>query len=138
MSQTGYIENYTNLDPDIKDRIIFTALELMTALAKCADNETVHLTMNAMSDVIHPELKHDLLVKLLTKDYGLSIIITSLGINVIDNIRTVRQYTGLGLKEAKDICDQVRAGHPQRVAVPTWKDRKYLLEALTAIGTTAS
>lgn len=61
------------------------------------------------------------------------VVLTEVGANKIQVIKAVREATGLGLKEAKEIVD----GAPSTVkeAMPT-ADAKALKEALTAAGAT--
>ena len=61
------------------------------------------------------------------------VVLTEVGANKIQVIKAVREATGLGLKEAKDIVD----GAPSTVkeAMPT-ADAEALKEALTAAGAT--
>ena len=61
------------------------------------------------------------------------VVLTEVGANKIQVIKAVREATGLGLKEAKEIVD----GAPSTVkeAVPT-ADAEALKEALTAAGAT--
>ena len=62
------------------------------------------------------------------------VVLTEVGANKIQVIKAVREATGLGLKEAKEIVD----GAPSTVkeAMPT-ADAEALKEALTAAGATA-
>ena len=61
------------------------------------------------------------------------VVLTEVGANKIQVIKAVREATGLGLKEAKEIVD----GAPSTVkeAMPT-ADAEALKEALTAAGAT--
>ena len=43
------------------------------------------------------------------------ITVHSIGPNYIDAIKTVRSFTSMGLKEAKDFCEAVRDGEPQTI-----------------------
>lgn len=63
---------------------------------------------------------------------GRTVAVTEVGPNKINSIKTVRQITGLGLKEAKDFVE----GQPLH-AVPT-SDAEAINQQLTALGATVA
>lgn len=67
-------------------------------------------------------------------DDSIRIRINSMGANMIGAIKCVREFTALGLKDAKDVCDRVRDGFSEQIGpMPVSKARKFMAE-MAAIG----
>ena len=137
MEPTGFLTDYDQLPADIRDNLINASLDFMRALAACSSAEAADAAWNAIADTVHPSLKHDLLMHLLTGEGGHSVTLTDCGNNFINCIKTIRQYTNMGLKDAKDLCDRVRGGAPQSVRLDNWRQRRACLADFQAAGATA-
>ena len=138
MDQTkSYLTDYDDLPLDIKDNLVSASFDFMRALADCASPEAAEAAWHQIADVVHPSLKHDLLMRMLSGGAQQSVILTDCGANFINCIKTIREYTSMGLKEAKDMCDAVRAGIPQRIRLANWRQRRECLDKFNTIGATA-
>ena len=137
MEPTGFLTDYDQLPADIRDNLINASLDFLRALAACSSAEAADAAWNAIADTVHPSLKYDLLMRLLTGDGGQSVMLNDCGNNIINCIKIIRQYTNMGLKDAKDLCDQLRVGFPQRIRLVNWRQRRACLTDFQAAGVTA-
>jgi ribosomal protein L7/L12 len=55
----------------------------------------------------------------------------------IDLIKVIRQYSGLGLKEAKDIADKINDGSTETVKILKSTDRRHFIDAIKPTGVIA-
>jgi ribosomal protein L7/L12 len=55
----------------------------------------------------------------------------------IDLIKTIRKYTGLGLKEAKDIADGINNGATETIKIMKSTDRRHFIEEIKKSGASA-
>lgn len=138
MEPTGFLTDYDQLPADIRDNLINASLDFMRALAACASAEAAEAAWNTIADTVHPSLKYDLLMRLLTGGGGQSVMLNDCGNNIINCIKIVRQYTNMSLKDAKDLCDQVRVGFPQRVRLVNWRQRQACLADFQMAGAHAA
>lgn len=54
----------------------------------------------------------------------------SVATNIVPAIKLIREYTGMGLKESKDIVDDLRMGKQHRIKIRDWRTRyKFIIEA---------
>jgi ribosomal protein L7/L12 len=134
---TGFLTDYNELPNDIRDNLVAASMDFMRALAACASAEAAEAAWNTIADTVHPNLKHDLLMRLLAGDSGQTVTLTECGPSLINCIKTIRSYTKMGLKEAKDVCDSVRAGFPQRIRLENWRQRRDCLKEFSNNGSIA-
>lgn len=102
--------DYPNLSAEQKQHLLNSCRVFLTTLAEISPAETAHQVWNGLADTIHPDLKLDLFMQMLTDHGGGSILIMSTGNEFINCIKLIRAYSGLGFKEAKDLADLARAG----------------------------
>ena len=102
--------DYPNLSPEQKQYLLNSSRDFLTTLAEISPADTAHQVWNSLSDIIHPDLKLDLFMQMLTGHGSGSILILSTGGEFINCIKLIRAYSGLGLKDAKDLADLARAG----------------------------
>lgn len=71
--------------------------------------------------------------RVLLKDCGVGTIQNQSG-SIIPCIKEVRNFSNLGLKEAKDLCVDVKSGHPQFVNYSSLHKKSDVLRAFRNIG----
>lgn len=85
------------------------------------DFKTASELMELVKVHISEQLANDMLYELLVQSFdepdNHKIRIIDCGQKFINCIKLVRMFTGFGLKEAKDLCDQVRCGSPQVIKI---------------------
>jgi len=88
-----------------------------------------------IASVLDPEVKGQIFFALLTGEFnGIAVLTGSQpSANKIALIKAVRSVTGMGLKEAKDVCDNLWSGKPQRLKVDP-KNRNAVLRELRDAG----
>ena len=137
MEPTGFLTDYEELPGELRNSLICASMDFLRALAECSSPEAADAAWNTIADTVHPSLKHDLLMRMLSGGAQQSVILTDCGANFINCIKTIRQYTSMGLKDAKDLCDRVRGGAPQRIRLDNWRQRRACLADFQAAGATA-
>ena len=128
--------DYPNLSPEQKQHLLNSSRDFLTTLAELSPAETAHQVWEALSDTIHPDLKLDLFMQMLTGHGGGSIIIISTGSEFINCIKLIRAYSGLGLKEAKDLADLARTsgGNTARFKLLSGQSRNACIRDFSDIG----
>lgn len=133
------LSNYTNLDTNRREDLITASWDLMRALTDAAGPSAAETMWNQLADIVNPELKHDLLLRMITGDLGGRIVrISGIGQNMIQCIKIIRAYTNMGLKEAKDVCDVVRSGRTQSIQLTDWNQRGRCVRELRDAGATVN
>jgi|GEM_PF-5704703 len=89
----------------------------------------------SLSDSFSPDLSSKVIIRILSRDFDDVITIPTTPNNIhlssstyIQLIRVVRTYTGMGLKEAKDICDTLRSGREIKLKIPTEMSAQFIDE----------
>jgi ribosomal protein L7/L12 len=99
--------NYDTLTTNQRANLIIASHTLLRTLAEIAGADAANDAWGVLADTIHPNLKNDLLMRMLTGDFQ-KVVITGVGTNFINCIKVVRTYTNMGLKEIKDLLDDAR------------------------------
>lgn len=133
---TTPIVDYQNLTSDNKDKLIGLGLDIMRTLCDVTGPIASEQIWNQLSDSIHPDLKHDILMQLLKGNQGSEVIIADPGPQFINVIKIIRTYTRLGLREAKELADNSRL-RPTSIRLDSWRDRESCLRELRLNGSNA-
>ncbi len=80
-------------------------------------NQIMELIKVHVSEQLANDMLYQLLVDSFDEEGTHKIRIMDCGTKFICCIKLVRQFTGFGLKEAKDVCDKVRCGNPQTINI---------------------
>jgi len=107
--------NYEDLDQKVKTQLITVGYDLLKVVAEAFGPAKAETCWNQIADSISPDLKYDLIMQMLSGYQGNTVTLKYIGANFISAIKTVRTYTDLGLKDAKLLCDDVRAGKPTAI-----------------------
>ena len=96
--------------------------------------------MNLIKDHVSQTLANDMLYDLLSQSYDddrRHLILKDCGQHnggFINTIKLIRHFTGLGLKDAKDIADSVKGGCPCHISYPDAFKRSEVLKQFRAVG----
>lgn len=103
-----------------KTAIISNGLHFMRSITECYGAEKGMELWEQITSVLDPEVKGQIFFAMITGTYNDRIQIKSVAenANAVWCIKAIRQWTGLGLKEAKDIFDRVRNRGPFGDAQP--------------------
>lgn len=107
-----------------KSNVISSGITFMRSITEAYGSEDGIKLWDAIAGTLDPDVKGAIFFALITGDYQGEIIargFSSPPQNYVDCIKTIRTYTGWGLKEAKDAAYLIRDGVRQTLTVPTDK-----------------
>ena len=94
--------------------------------------------MAMIKEHVSEDLANDMLYELLRQsfdpDHTRQLKLIRCGDKFINVIKEVRATTGLGLKDAKELCDKVKNGTPQLIQVPAHIGALECKRAFDAVG----
>lgn len=128
------LEQYPTLEDHQKSRLLSLSIDFMQLMYELESPDAAMAIWNSISDTIHPELKNDILVMMLKGQTSLDLRFSNADVNFIGCIKVLRQYTGLGLKEAKDLADLGRGQNVASVRLNSWTQRKNCADDLRELG----
>lgn len=85
-------------------------------------NEIMEIIKVHVSEQLANDMLYELLVDSFDEEGTHKIRILDCGLKFINCIKLVRSFTGFSLKDAKALCDQIRAGHPQTIEVGRYRN----------------
>lgn len=95
-----------------KAPIISNGLHFMRAITECYGAEKGMELWEQIASVLDPDVKGQIFFAMITGTFNDRIEIRGVGLsgqnNAVACIKAIRQYSGLGLKESKDIYDRLR------------------------------
>ena len=101
--------------------IIQSGMSFMRAITEAYGVDEGMKLWDNIASVLDPDVKGQIFFAMLTGEYTNVINVTghNAGADLVRMIKTVRNVDrrGLGLKEAKDMCDELRAGKPFKLEV---------------------
>lgn len=106
-----------------RTRLINDGIHFMRSIAEAYGVEDGMRLWKSISDTLDPELKGAIFFALLTGSTGGRILIRGLNdresilIQKVSAVKCIRTYTGFGLKEAKEICDELWMGKDRVIEV---------------------
>lgn len=95
---------------DHKEPIISAGLEFMRSITECYGSEKGMQLWDSIASALGKDVKGEIFFAMVSGEYTSKL---RLGGNVGDriaSIKAIRTYTGLGLKEAKDLSDLMQEG----------------------------
>ena len=133
------LRDYADLTEEEKVMLVTSSIGFIRSVTEVWGPEKGMELWETVSNTISADLKGDLFFGMITGKYSLrgvtfsKIDPISMSNNFVSMIKAVRTATGWGLKEAKDFCDEVKAGHVKTVEV-SGKAREVLLTTLHNLG----
>lgn len=107
------------IPPEYKQDIIQSGMGFMRSITEAYGSDEGMKLWDTIASVLDPDIKGQIFFAMLTGEYNNIISLTSCqpGSNKVSLVKSIRTVTGMGLKEAKDICDNVLLGKPERLTI---------------------
>lgn len=111
---------------DHKDAIVTNGLHFMRSITEAYGAEEGMRLWETIADTLDGDIKGQIFFAMITGTHNNRIVLKRVGPNTdrVARIKEIRNWTGLGLKEAKDASDMVELGRPMSITV---KSREYAL-----------
>lgn len=125
---------------EYKDRIVQDGLIFISTISAAYGAEEGIKLWEAISEAIDPDIKGEIFMAMLSGVLPGRIIIKGIpanyshGVDRISFIRTIREHTGLGLKEAKEAMEKVWSGGEIKLVLSTDTTKGAAIRALRSIG----
>ena len=120
---------------DHKQDVIQSGINFIRSITEAYGSDEGMKLWDNIASVLDPDVKGQIFFALLTGEYNGIITLTGAmaASNKIALIKAVRSVTGMGLKEAKDVCDNLWSGKPQKLTVEP-KNRNIAMRELRDAG----
>ncbi len=120
-----------------RDAIISNGLHFMRAITEAYGAEEGMRLWETIAGTLDPDVKGQIFFAMITGTYNDTIVLrraNAAGIaNRVAAIKEIRNWTSLGLKEAKDASDAVESGRSVRITVKP-AEHHSAMRALRAVG----
>lgn len=120
---------------DHKQDVIQSGINFMRSITEAFGSDEGIKLWDTIADTLDPDIKGQIFFALLTGEYNGIVTLTgsAAAANKVALIKAVRSVTGMGLKEAKDVCDGLWEGKPQKLQINP-KNRNNVLRELRDAG----
>jgi hypothetical protein len=114
------------------DRAVAAGIELMAVMTEVHGVDGGYEVWEQFNKVLGPEIKDAIFLSMLSGQSSGAVKVLGLrqsetqSVNKIESIKCVRNYTGYGLKEAKDIVDEIFNGADKTIPVMYTQRRKFV------------
>ena len=95
---------------DHKDAIISSGIEFMSSITACYGAEKGMELWDTIASTLGKDVKGAIFFAMINGRYTAKIRVSGTVVDRIASIKTIRTYSGLGLKEAKDLSDEMQSG----------------------------
>jgi hypothetical protein len=124
-----------------KPRIIQDGIHFITAISQAYGAEEGMKLWERIAEVLDPSVKGDIFFAMLTGQYNDRVYAkldqsrpSAVSVNKISVIKCIRTYTGLGLKEAKDLTDLMSFGNKIELILERPYQRSEFIRELSSLG----
>lgn len=118
-----------------KEALIDTGMAFMRSITDCYGTEPGLLLWDRICEVLDPDIKGEIFLAMLTGEYTPGRLrISGITPERVSVIKCIRDITGLGLKESKDINDEMQLGKLVTITIQKGLSRNYASEKLRALG----
>jgi hypothetical protein len=93
-----------------KDSIISSGLEFMSSITACYGADKGMELWDTIASTLGNDVKGAIFFAMINGQHTARIRVSGTVTDRISSIKTIRVYTGLGLKEAKDLSDEIQSG----------------------------
>jgi hypothetical protein len=106
-----------------ESQVLQSGIHFMRSIAEAYGSEEGMKLWDTIASTLDPDIKAKIFIALLTGEYNdqltlrLDLAKFDRVVNRVEGIRTIRMATGLGLKEAKDIHDNLAAGKIEKITI---------------------
>ena len=119
-------------------QLISDGVAFMRSITDQYGTETGLQLWDRICEVLDPNVKGEIFIAMLTGDTRARLNIScspdQYSTNRIPHIKAIREVTGLGLKEAKDLSDLMINGKPMSITVKEGLSRQYARDVLRDAG----
>lgn len=119
---------------DHKEPIISAGLEFMRSITECYGTEKGMKLWDSIADTLGNGVKGEIFFAMVTGEYTSKLRVGGVVADRIASIKTIRTYTGLGLKEAKDLSDEMQSGKTVLLKLQEPTMRNHAIRELRAVG----
>lgn len=118
------------------EQIIPAGLEFIRVITQVVGPERGMELWDSMSQCLGDDVKGQIFFAMLTGETGTKVTMLRPGARdmKVNIIKTVRSYSGLGLKESKDLVDRLDGGWAVDFVVEDYRQRSHCLQALRQLG----
>ena len=125
---------YADLSEKQKDELMKAGMNFMRMITEIWGSDDGMKLWDKIGEGINPDLKGAIFFAMLTGKANFDVTLSKINSSyVIDIIKALRDATGCGLKEAKDVYDNVRDRGPVTFNVPQ-DNRSTLISVLRGLG----
>jgi hypothetical protein len=129
---------FNDLPASSQSDLIYTGISFIRAVTDAYGSDTGMQLWDTIASTLDHEIKGQIFFSMLTGASLNNLILESSTSKsrgqFVEFIKNVRSVTGLGLKEAKDICDLVEEGRPQKITLINPVDRNSVKRNLANMG----
>jgi hypothetical protein len=117
-----------------KEDIIQSGINFMRSITEAYGTDEGMKLWNAIADTLDKDVKGQIFFAMLTGDYNGVVSISSVqaGSDRVWRVKAIRAVTGLGLKEAKDLSDNLDGGKTIKLNINPKKRNEALAELRNA------
>jgi ribosomal protein L7/L12 len=130
--------NFEDITDEQKDRIVDCGLELLAAITDAYGVEEGHATWERLSEVVGTEFKHAVFMYMLSGKTTSTVTLYGKDVrqnyNYVEIIKQIRSASGLGLKDAKDLADELDSGLTKTMKLDPKVNRHTAITALRNVG----
>ena len=104
---------------DHKDAIITNGMHFIRSITEAYGAEEGMRLWETIANTLDPDVKGQIFFAMITGTHNNRIVLKRVGTNTdrVARIKEIRNWTGLGLKEAKDVSDMAELGKPMSITV---------------------
>lgn len=104
---------------DHKDAIITNGLHFMRSITEAYGADEGMRLWETIASTLDPDVKGQIFFAMITGTHNNRIVLKRVGLNTdrVARIKEIRNWTVLGLKEAKDVSDMAELGKPTSITV---------------------
>ena len=118
-----------------KAELVDTGMAFMRSITDCYGTEPGLLLWDRICEILDPDIKGEIFLAMLTGEYTPGRIrISGITPERVSVIKCIREVTGLGLKESKDLSDEMQWGKVVTIALQKGLSRNYAAEKFRALG----
>ncbi len=102
-----------------KDAVVANGLHFMRSITEAYGAEEGMRLWETIAGTLDPDVKGQIFFAMLTGTHNNKIVLRRVGPDTdrVARIKEIRNWSGLGLKEAKDVSDMVELGKPMSLTV---------------------
>ena len=108
----------------------------MRSITECYGADRGMELWDTIASALGNDVKGEIFFAMINGEYTSKLRVTGMVNDRIASIKTIRTYTGLGLKEAKDLSDEMQSGRPILIKLTSASLRTEAIRELCRLGHT--